>query len=229
MKTKRILFVVSALLLAILIAACDSNGNSSKDTESKTDISTESTTVTAIDTLDKDTVTDEQTSGMTDAVSKSVDTEAPIETATQSEKFDYTDVDKYCDLLQNGASLMSATVDFYKSMADIMNVSDEDDIESSFTYYLSTTTKGENGTTYLLIPSVLHNYYDNYEKASPDPDILPLMQECILSYTQLHEIVYKPSGTYSDFLQQYNDAYDKFVFDYDELVAYLYAVGVYTE
>lgn len=143
----------------------------------------------------------------------------------QEPVYSYDGVAKLHDSFQKCSSFIDSEMTFCKSMWEISNYEDTKEVHDTFSYYVS---KKDANKTISDSVSALTKASDA-ELSDCDPLIAPLLRSLLDKYVALAECLTNPSGAYKYYLNHYNTCYDEFVYAFDEMTAYLYAVGYYTD
>jgi len=138
----------------------------------------------------------------------------------------YTIQDFY-DVMTQASQLLMKTSDFQTSTWEtIYKYPDGKDVEDTFAFLLEKTDpNGTNKQCYERIQTI----YNHLVAKETDATMKKLLTNCYTSYCRFYTVVTVATGSYAEYKEEYNEAFDEHVFDYDELVAHLYDIGYFKD
>lgn len=136
-------------------------------------------------------------------------------------------IQNFYDVMTQASQLLMATSDFQKSTWEtIYKYSDSKDVEDTFAFLLEKTDpNGTNKQCYERLGTI----YNQLVEKENDATMKKLLTNCYTSYCRFYTVVTVATGSYAEYKEEYNEAFDEHVFDYDELVAHLYEIGYFKD
>ena len=158
------------------------------------------------------------------------ETAATSDTTAEAEEepaeYDYVLAASFCDAINSFAVYMDSTIQFYYSYVDIMDLNDNDDIATDLSNALTMISEDVD-----LNDRIIESLDTAYEglTAVGDPDILPLLKDCLDDYKSLSELVNNPAGACDEYLDDLALSYNYLIGSHNAAIEYLYSIGYYSD